>query len=151
ERMRALAAIKAAYAAPEIWNGPDAFFAPPSPIDPRLERVREGVFDAAWPSDFTPYLPEIREKYLGHEANRTARARLYVGASPRPALVLVHGYLAGQWRVEERAWPIAWLARRFDLALVLLPFHALRSARDRRGAPPFPGADPRFTNEGFRQ
>jgi pimeloyl-ACP methyl ester carboxylesterase len=151
ERMRALAAITAAYAAPEIWTTPDAFFAPPAPIAPQLERVRDGVVDASWTSDFTPYLAEVREKYLAHEENRTARARLYFGASPRPALVLVHGYLAGQWRIEERAWPIAWLARRFDLALALLPFHALRSRTDRRGPPPFPGSDPRFTNEGFRQ
>jgi dienelactone hydrolase len=32
-----------------------------------------------------------------------------------------------------------------------LPFHAVRAAKDRRGPPPFPGADPRMTNEGFRQ
>lgn len=156
ERMRALAAIRDAYGTPELWREPDAFFTPPAPIDPSLALVREmkdgvTVYDAAWPSHFEPYLPELRDKYLAHVANRTARARLYLGASPRPAIVLIHGYLAGQWAIEERAWPIAWLAQRYDLALALLPFHALRSARDRRGPPPFPGADPRFTNEGFRQ
>jgi pimeloyl-ACP methyl ester carboxylesterase len=66
-------------------------------------------------------------------------------------VVLVHGYMAGQWRVEERAWPIAWMLRRgLDVAIVVLPFHALRG-RPGRAAPPFPGADPRFTNEGFLQ
>jgi pimeloyl-ACP methyl ester carboxylesterase len=155
ERMRALAHIRDAYSAPEIWKSPDAFFAPPAAIDPALELVREEddftAFDAAWPSHFEPYLPELREKYLGHVANRTARARVYLGRTRRPAIILVHGYLAGQWAVEERAWPIRWLAERYDLALALLPFHALRSAKDRRGPPPFPGPDPRVTNEGFRQ
>jgi len=156
ERMRALAAIRDEYAAPELWRTPDAFFTPPAPVDPPLRQVREmsdgvAVFDAAWPSAFVPHLPAIRDSYLAHEENRTARARLYLGRSPRPALVLVHGYLAGQWTFEERAWPIGWLARRYDLALTLLPFHALRADARRRGPPPFPGANPRVSNEGFRQ
>ncbi len=153
--MRALVAIRDAYGAPELWREPDSFFAPPAPIDPALDHVRDAknheVIDAAWPSHFEPYLAELREKYLSHEENRTARARLYLGRSPRPAIVLIHGYLAGHWALEERAWPISWLADRYDLALALLPFHALRSAKDRKGPPPFPGADPRVTNEGFRQ
>ncbi len=156
ERMLRLAAIRDSYAAKELWDGPDAFFVPPSLIAPRLDRVRTmaggvDVMDASWPSDVVPYLPEVRESYLAHEANRTARARLYLTPSPRPAMVLIHGYMAGHWSLEERAWPIGWLARRYDLALALLPFHALRSRADRKGPPPFPGADPRFTNEGFRQ
>jgi pimeloyl-ACP methyl ester carboxylesterase len=111
--------------------------------------VRTDVVDASWPSDFEPFLPEMRDRYLTHRANRTAHARLYLGPSPRPAIVLIHGYMAGHWWLEERAWPMAWLAERYDLALALLPFHAMRSRGN--GPPPFPGADPRMTNEGFRQ
>ena len=156
ERMRALAAIRDAYGAPAIWDGPDAFFVPPEPIHPALERVRAApggatVFDATWPSRFEPYLAELRNRYLAYEENRTAHARLFLGPTPRPAIVLVHGYLAGQWSVEERAWPIRWLGERYDLAIAVLPFHAVRGDKDRRGAPPFPGPDPRVTNEGFRQ
>jgi pimeloyl-ACP methyl ester carboxylesterase len=89
---------------------------------------------------------------LAHERNRTAHARLYLGAEPRPAVILIHGYLAGQWAVEERAWPLGWLHRRgIDAALVVLPFHAVRARTDRMAPPPFPGSDPRFTIEGFRQ
>jgi acetyl esterase/lipase len=59
--------------------------------------------------------------------------------------------MGGQWVLEEAGWPLAWLARRgLDVALPLLPFHALRAGAH-RGAPPFPGSDPRVTNEGFRQ
>ena len=146
ERMRALAAIRDAYA-----NADEALYAPPAPVHPTLRRVRPGVVDASWPSRFEPYLPELRNKYLAFTENRTAHARLFLGDTPRPAIVLIHGYLAGQWHVEQRAWPIRWLGERYDLALAVLPFHALRSDKRRRGPPPFPGPDPRVTNEGFGQ
>jgi pimeloyl-ACP methyl ester carboxylesterase len=93
----------------------------------------------------------VRERYVAHVPNRTAHARLYVKGRGRPAVIVVHGYLGGQWALEERAWPIEWLQRRgLDVAVAVLPFHGLRG-RPEGGAPPFPGADPRFTNEGFRQ
>jgi pimeloyl-ACP methyl ester carboxylesterase len=64
-------------------------------------------------------------------------------------VVLIHGYLGGHWGIEERAWPLEWMRRiGLDVALALLPFHALRSG----GNPPrVPGADARYNNEGFRQ
>jgi pimeloyl-ACP methyl ester carboxylesterase len=53
--------------------------------------------------------------------------------------------------IEEPQWPIAWLRKRgLDVALPVLPFHALRAGA-RRGPPNFPSADPRVTNEAFRQ
>jgi pimeloyl-ACP methyl ester carboxylesterase len=167
DRLNALSSIRDAYGGEELWRAPDSFFTPPEPIAPKLRSVRESrhgvVVDASWPSSFEPYLSAIQDKYLSHINNRTARARLYLGPQatrkggagsprPRPAMVLIHGYLAGQWAFEERAWPIAWLGRKgFDVALAVLPFHAQRARTDRKAPPPFPGADPRFTNEGFRQ
>jgi pimeloyl-ACP methyl ester carboxylesterase len=156
QRLEALAQVRDVYGAPRLWAEPDAFFTPPAPLAPRLEMVREGrgvsVVDASWPSNFEPYLEPFRAKYLAHENNRTAYARLFLAPRPRPAVVLIHGYLAGQWGIEERAWPLGWLSHLgFDAAIVLLPFHALRARTDRRAPPPFPGADPRFTIEGFRQ
>jgi predicted alpha/beta hydrolase family esterase len=147
ERMVALEAIHRSYA-----DGHRDFFAPAAAIDPTLREVRAGVWDASWPSTFTPYLPDVADKYLARVENRTARARLFLGAaSGRPALIAVHGYLGGHWVMEEAAWPIAWLRRLgLDVALPVLPFHGLRAGA-RRGAPPFPSADPRMTNEGFRQ
>ena len=65
-------------------------------------------------------------------------------------MLLLHGYRAGQWAVEERVWPVQWLFDKgLDVALPVFPFHAVRSRR--RGAPLVPGSDPRMTNEGFRQ
>jgi pimeloyl-ACP methyl ester carboxylesterase len=67
--------------------------------------------------------------------------------------ILIHGYLAGRYELEQRVWPIEWFDRiGFDVALFVLPFHAVRGAPGRTGkAPPFPGSDPRMSNEGFRQ
>jgi pimeloyl-ACP methyl ester carboxylesterase len=162
ERLTALAWIRDAYGAPELRSRPESFFPAPEAISPALQRVRPlpaggAVWDARWPSGFEPYLSDLRVKYLAHERNRTACARLYLGeaarsGAPRPAVVLVHGYMAGQWAVEERAWPVRWLYRHgLDVALTVLPFHALRARTDRGGPPPFPGSDPRYTIEGFRQ
>jgi dienelactone hydrolase len=160
ERMEALAHIEKAYGDPGLLARPEAFFPLAQPIAPRLSPVltpgrNARVFDVSWPSAFEPFLPEIREKYLGHRRNRTAHARLFSGprgAGPRPVAILVHGYLGGYWLLEEGAFPVRWLVRRgLDVALFVLPFHAVRAREDRRAPPPFPGADPRFVNEGFRQ
>ncbi|MBX3182867.1 MAG: hypothetical protein KF915_09570 [Polyangiaceae bacterium] len=111
------------------------------------------VLDLAWPSDYTCYLPALDERYARARENHTASARLFrhVGA-PRPAAVLIHGYLGGHFPTEERVWPVRWLFRKgLNVALFVLPFHGVRRAAERRGPPPFPGSDPRMTNEGFRQ
>jgi pimeloyl-ACP methyl ester carboxylesterase len=115
-------------------------------------RVRVRVVDVAWESGHDPLAGDVRDAYLAHARNRTARARLFLGPSPRPAVIAIHGYLGGAYAMEERAFPVGWMLRRgFDVALLTLPFHALRARSDGQRSPPFPGADPRFTIEGCRQ
>ena len=172
ERLEVLAAIHRDYGGEAMVNDASSFFATPPPIDPVLQSVRHdteatsvpiGVWDAHWPSPFEPYLADVAAKYLSRIENRTARARLFLGeerggherggrsVTKRPAVIAIHGYMGGHWMLEEAQWPVAWLARRgLDVALPVLPFHALRRGPS-RGAPPFPSADPRLTNEGFRQ
>jgi pimeloyl-ACP methyl ester carboxylesterase len=156
ERLARLTHIRETYGAPHIVATPEAYFVPPLPVTPRVRTVRRLAWgaeclEASWESAFEPFGPAVRDAYLAHAPNRTAHARLYVGGGARPAAILVHGYMTGQWAIEERAWPIRWLNRSgLDVALAVLPFHGVR-ARAEGGAPPFPGADPRFTNEGFRQ
>ncbi|MDB5220146.1 MAG: hypothetical protein JWO86_8073 [Myxococcaceae bacterium] len=173
ERLEVLAAIHRDYGGDAMVSDAGTFFVTPPAIDPVLRAVRQeteprsapvGVWDAHWPSPFEPYLSEVAAKYLSRIENRTARARLFLGEelrasnasnatglTTRPAVIAIHGYMGGHWILEEAQWPLAWLARRgLDVALPVLPFHALRSG-PRRGAPPFPSADPRLTNEGFRQ
>jgi len=133
------------------------FFRDPRRIVPvqdvRLSRpggVR--IVDLHWQSDYSTFLPEVQEKYDRCEENRTATARLVLHDQPRPIAVLIHGYLGGAHRLERRVWPISlWRRLGMDLALFVLPFHGSRSVRKFGELPPFPGADPRITNEGFRQ
>jgi len=161
ERVTVLDTIHRDYGGEAIVSDAAAFFVPPPAIDPGLRSVRREsgpksgpveVWNAQWPSTFEPYLAEVAAKYLSRIENRTARARLFLGDAPkRPAVIAIHGYMGGHWILEEAQWPIAWLARRgLDVALPVLPFHALRGG-PRPGAPQFPSADPRMTNEGFRQ
>lgn len=155
ERVTALAGLGAITGDVRYWATPELFFPVPEPIQPRCEPVRDlgtegGVFDASWPSEYTPILRDTRETYQAQVKNRVAHARLFLAKKPRPALIAVHGYLSGSYGFEERAFPVRWFVRRgFDVALFVLPFHAYRA--DRPGAPLFPGADPRFTIEGCRQ
>lgn len=158
ERAAALEAIRESYDRPEHYADPDTFFVPPMPAHPRTTHVRDidgpsgrgEVLDLAWGSAFVPYEERIAARYLEHERNRTAWARLLLHRDrPRPAAVLVHGYRSGQLALEERVLPARWFFDRgLDVALFVLPFHGLRGER---GRPRFPSSDPRFTNEGFRQ
>lgn len=157
-RIEALEALRQVYDRPEHYAPSTPFFPAPGQLAPELTRVRViasgaesgTVLDLTWPSHFEPHSPDVRPRYLGHAPNRTAAARLFLHAGPaRPAVILIHGYRCGQYRLEERIWPVPWLyGRGLDVALAVLPFHAVRGGE---GAPSFPGNDPRVTNEGFRQ
>ena len=164
ERVAVLDAVHRDYGGDALVADPASYFVPPPDVELALRFVRREpsragvvveVSDASWPSPFVPYLDEVAARYLSRIENRTARARLFLAGAhertSRPAVIALHGYMGGQWLLEEVQWPLAWLSRRgLDVALPLLPFHALRCG-PHRGAPPFPSADPRLTNEGFRQ
>jgi pimeloyl-ACP methyl ester carboxylesterase len=133
------------------------FFREPRLITP-IEDVRRAkgagvsVVDVHWPSDYRTFLPEVQEQYERAEENRTATARLILHDDPRPMAILIHGYLGGVHRMERRIWPLSYLERLgMDVALFVLPFHGPRTRRRLGELPPFPGAEPRITNEGFRQ
>jgi pimeloyl-ACP methyl ester carboxylesterase len=159
DRLARLATIRDAYSTPALIERPDVFFPAPPELSSLAVRERPvrplswggHCVELSWASAFEPFDGGVRDAYLVHAENRTARARLYGKGGGRPVAILVHGYMAGQWSVEERVWPVRWMNRHdLDVALFLLPFHGVRAARQ-GGASPFPGADPRFTNEGFRQ
>lgn len=135
----------------------ESYFREPRKIRPeedvRMRRTRDGirVVDLHWSSDYKTFLPEVQEQYDRVEENQTATARLVLHDSPRPLCILIHGYLGGVHRTERRVWPIHFLRRMgLDVALFVLPFHGPRMKK-RFALPPFPGAEPRITNEGFRQ
>jgi len=97
---------------------------------------------------------DLREKYLRARANQTAQARWFRHKDgPRPSVVLIHGYMAGNYLIEQRVWPVKRLFQSgFDVLISVLPLHGPRRAESRGYLPPaFPSSDPRFTIEGFRQ
>jgi pimeloyl-ACP methyl ester carboxylesterase len=151
ERLRLLGLL-----APQYPSDGERFFREPRPIHVDERQVKQllggRVVDLAWTSDYEPYNPDVAERYLRYRDNHIAAARLFLHDEPRPVAVLIHGYLGGQYAVEQRVWPVDWLHRiGLDVALFVLPFHGVRGDARRRRPPPFPGSDPRVSNEGFRQ
>jgi pimeloyl-ACP methyl ester carboxylesterase len=143
---------------PALVSDAERFFPPPPRTNLAIgaRPVPGGGWEVAWPSAVEPHLGAVAERWLARVENRTARARLYLATPPdtvtaRPAMIAVHGYMGGQWLLEERHWPIGELVRRgLDVALPILPLHGGRASAH-RGAPGFPSSDRRLTNEGFRQ
>jgi len=153
ERMEALRAIAALYPAEH-----PGYFREPRVITPAERVVRwsasgQRIVDLSWPSDDQTFDAGVAERFARHAENRVAAARAFFGPEPRPVVLLVHGYMAGHFDLEQRVWPIEWLDRiGLDAVLPVLPFHAVRGPARRLGQPPpFPGSDPRMSNEGFRQ
>ncbi|HYP89425.1 MAG TPA: hypothetical protein VEQ59_14760 [Polyangiaceae bacterium] len=158
ERLRLLERLDARFRDAPL----DGFFDEPQPIFPGERQVRSlaaqgSLVDLSWQSGFSAHDLEVRERYASATENGVAIARHFRGAARRdgklrPAVILVHGYMAGSFAVEERIWPIARLERAgFDVVLFTLPFHGARVRAGRGAVPEFPGADPRLSVEGFRQ
>jgi dienelactone hydrolase len=155
ERLEVLALLASQY--PEEAAG--RYFRRPRAIDPALRVVRSGpaasrVVDLSWPSEYQVFLEQadVRARFARHHENQVATARLFSWGAARPLAILIHGYMGGQHAIEQRVWPVEWFSRLgLDVALFVLPFHGIRANPARRGPPPFPGSDPRMTNEGFRQ
>lgn len=153
ERIRLLQRLDARFRDASL----DGFFAEPRAIFPGERHVRRlgsggNVVDLSWQSGFSPLDLEVSERYASARENSLAIARHFRGAAPRPIVILIHGYMAGSFLVEERIWPIARLERAgFDVVLFTLPFHGARMRAGRGAVPEFPGEDPRVTVEGFRQ
>jgi hypothetical protein len=132
------------------------------PVPPALEKHTLRRFeltglpsaeDLCFESEFEPRDPEVRERYLGVAANRSARALLWRhSGGPRPVLVLIHGYGMGRPGLDARAFDVPRLHQRLglDVALVTLPLHGVRAAGRRSGAG-FLDAHPLATNAAFEQ
>ena len=153
ERLRVLRRLEARFRDAPL----DGFFATASRIAPGQRRVRAlpsvgYVEDLSWHSEYLPLDEEVRDRYLSVRENSVAVARSFVRGSGRPAVILIHGYMAGPFAFEERIWPITAFDRAgFDVVLFTLPFHGLRARLGSSRVPEFPGPDPRVNVEGFRQ
>ena len=158
ERMDALEALLDRHRAARYATPPEVFFGRAGEagrwVRSPVRSLRGGqVVDVRWRSGYRPIAdePEVLARYRSQPENETAHARLWLHSDrPRPAVILIHGYLGGQYAVEERAWPVRWLFSKLglDLAIPVLPFHGPRNGGRR---PLFPSSDPRINVEGFRQ
>ena len=135
----------------------ETFFAePPLPriSERHVRSLADGgqAVDLTWESGWVPHDAQNRAQYLKFEENRVAHARFLRHPTPAPAILCLHGYRAGVHRFEELAWNARWLYRKLglDVALLTLPFHALRAPRG-RFAPVFPSMRTGRTVEGFGQ
>lgn len=140
---------------------PASFFAAPPPIEQlHVARVREltarepgEVVDWSWRSGWRCATEEQREKWARWHENDTVHVRRFRHRrKPAPAIICIHGYRAGTFSFEERAFAAQWLFELgLDVALFTLPFHALRAPAGRGSTPLFPTADVARTNEAFGQ
>ena len=157
QRVEALAALAERHRQPRFSAPPSIFFGDAGEPGPWLRtpvRSISGgrVVDVRWRSGYRPLADEaeVLSRLAREPDNEFGHARLWLHRRPRPAAILIHGYMGGPYSIEERAWPLRWMFERvgLDLALLVLPFHGPRKARR---LPLFPHADPRVNLEAFRQ
>ena len=153
DRLRALERLEGRFRGASL----DDFFAEPRLITPGERTAKTSIHggsvtDLSWQSGFQTRDGEIAERYGSARENGLAVARRFQRGTGRPAVILIHGYMAGPFAFEERIWPLAELDRKgFDVVLFTLPFHGLRARAGYGAVPEFPGEDPRLNVEGFRQ
>ncbi len=152
ERARLLESMREQY----VGLDRAGFHLSPAVLEPTLRHAGElgrglSILDVIWPSRYEPFLPDLADRYLRTTQNALGALRLFTRDTPRPVVLILHGYMTGNFSFEQRVWPISWLdSLGLDVALFVLPFHGRRADPSRRGQPEFPGKDPRFANEGFR-
>ncbi len=133
---------------------PSPFF--PEPTHPEIVLSPRGegplgthVVDLTFPSDYQPFHPEARDSYLAFTENMTCHARWWTSDRGRPAIVMIHGWGAGNHWVSQRAFDIPyWLRHGYDVVSFMLPFHGMRSASGSFN-PLWPSPNPLRMNEGF--
>ena len=147
-RLELMADIELVYAADDLHPEPRTIRPDTRPAG--LLPEGGAVVDLRWPSDRPRWLDELAEP-MACARNDRAAARHWAHSTPRRTVVLVHGYMAGQWAAEQRLWAIDRMyANGWDVALFVLPYHGVRADPRRMAAPRFPSRDPRRTNECFR-
>ena len=149
-----LAEVARAYGAGTLGH-PSPFFPAPAAARPTLAARGDGplgtqVVDLTFRSDYVPFLPAARDRYLASVENQTAHARWWTSDRGRPAIVLLHGWGGGNPWMTERTFAVGyWLRHGWDVAAFALPFHGPRATGG--GLPNFPSPNPLRTNEGFGQ
>lgn len=123
---------------PDLLADPDSFFPEPAAPAEVSERSPERTFavprdavvtDLSFESGFDPVNPALRDEYHVDVANRTVHARWWHHADgPRPTIVCIHGFQAGQHLLNTVLFDIPWLfAQGLDVVQFVLPHHGARA------------------------
>ncbi len=155
QRLDQCHAIAREYNSPQYFASPDTFVPEPPAPDLALKRLRSlkagAAFDARWLDGFSALHPDMHDHYFAFEQSKHSHTRLLLHNEPRPAIILLHGYLGGAFWAEEFILAAKrWYRLGFDVALGLLPFHGHKRIPTEK-LPLFPGKDARFTVECCRQ
>lgn len=115
----------------EVFPAPDAGIEMQVAGDRRVPRRWRGdgrVRDLRFDSPFVPLHPELRVPYLEHGPNGSAWAQHWThDDSPRPTIMVVHGFMASPYWVNRMFLQLPWLyGHGYDILLVTLPFHGRR-------------------------
>lgn len=132
------------------------FTRPPAPDPARrvVKRFAGGeVLDLRWASAYAPLHEDYAEALRVFPETTSCHARWYRHATPRPTVLVLHGWGGGFYALDSLVYRANWLyARGLDVVLLQAPFHAARARPDRLVPPVFPSyARPVLTNEGFAQ
>lgn len=154
-----MAEMGAPFGDPRYRSEPDTFFPVLDAVDLRSTKIgnygRDGeVFDLSWTSALAPVHPDakVHERLAERSATNhkaIARGFFHRGAA-RPAIILLHGYRAGNLDINRYAFPVAGFFSKLgmDVVLAVLPHHGPRGVQGK--LPLLPAGDPRVTVESFR-
>lgn len=138
----------------ETLGIPSRFFPAPAMPHVSLEPIGKGplathAVDLAFVSDYQPFLPAARDRYLAATDNLTAHARWWTSDRGRPTIIVLHGLGAGNYWVTSQAFAVPyWLRHGYDVVAFQLPFHGKRAVAN-GPTPTWPSLNPLWTNEGF--
>jgi len=146
---RETAAAVALYAERGWLDAPESYHrTPPAPssAEVTLRDVRGARFRyerLSFDSGYEPHLGEPgRDRWLGYEANRRARAWVLRHDEPRPWLVCIHGARMGRPTIDLAIFRARWLHEELGLNVVfpVQPLHGPRK-RDVPAGTTYPGPD----------
>lgn len=83
------------------------------------------------PSEYVPLNPSVRSNYADFGPNRSAWAQHWRhDDGARPTVIVLHGFMASQYWLNRMFFSLPWwYSNGYDLLLVTLPFHGIRSRR----------------------
>jgi pimeloyl-ACP methyl ester carboxylesterase len=149
------------YSDPVLLQAPERFHRAPPPPEGVRERRERWPFAAprrghlvrlSFLSQYPAYDRGYQERFERYRENRVVHAKAYLHEHPAPAVLALHPWGAGFWRLDGEVLGARRLfAFGFDVYLMALPFHGPRTPRGTFSGGLFPAPNLRRTVEGLGQ